>query len=256
MTDLTRFRLTIEYDGTPYCGWQSQAEGRGVQDAIERAIIQLTEGLRRLIVAGRTDAGVHALGQVAHVDLAKDWNPRVLMDALNAHLAQANEAIAILACDKADPRFSARLHATSRHYLYRILNRRAPPGLGRGKLWHVIKPLDATLMHDAAQMLLGKHDFTTFRAARCQASSAIRTLEQLDVSREGEEVHIRASARSFLHHQVRSMVGSLAKVGRGDWPVSEPRAALDARDRARCGPVAPPDGLYFVRVEYGPQLTP
>lgn len=250
MSELHRFRFVIEYDGAPYSGWQSQAEGRGVQDAIERAIAKMNEGLRRLIVAGRTDAGVHALGQVAHVDLAKDWDPFVLMSALNAHLEQANDAIAILSCEKADPSFSARLNAKKRHYRYRILNRRAPPALDRRHVWLISKPLDVAAMQEAAQTILGKHDFTTFRAARCQAKSPVRTLERLEVFAAGDEVHIEASARSFLHHQVRSMVGTLEKIGRGSWPVSAMREALDAKDRARCGPVAPPDGLYFLRVEY------
>lgn len=250
MSDLHRFRFVIEYDGAPYLGWQSQSEGRGVQDAIERAIAKMNEGLRRLIVAGRTDAGVHALGQVAHVDLGKDWDPRVLMTALNAHLEQADEAVSILACEKADATFSARLHAKRRHYRYRILNRRAPPALERRRVWHITKPLDVAAMHEAAQSILGKHDFTTFRAARCQAKSPIRTLERLDVTASGDEVHIEASARSFLHHQVRSMVGTLEKIGRGSWPVSAMREVLDAKDRARCGPVAPPDGLYFLEVDY------
>jgi tRNA pseudouridine38-40 synthase len=250
MSELNRFRFVIEYDGAPYLGWQSQAEGRGVQDAVERAIGKMNEGQRRLIVAGRTDAGVHALGQVAHVDLAKDWDPFVLMTALNAHLEQADEAISILECARAEPNFSARLHARQRHYRYRILNRRAPPALERRRVWHITKPLDVPAMREAAQTILGKHDFTTFRAARCQAKSPIRTLERLDVIARGEEVHIEASARSFLHHQVRSMVGTLEKIGRGSWPVSAMREVLDARDRARCGPVAPPDGLYFLRVEY------
>jgi tRNA pseudouridine38-40 synthase len=235
---LSRFRLLIEYDGSPYYGWQSQASGRGVQDAIERAILKLEEPACRIQCAGRTDAGVHALGQVAHVDLAKPWRGDVLRDALNAHLRQARERVAILAADPVDHSFNARLSATKRHYRYRILNRRAPSAL------------------EAAQGILGRHDFTTFRAAACQANSPIRTLERLDVSRHGEEVWVEASARSFLHNQVRSLVGSLVKVGHGAWPISEMRAALDAQDRARCGPVAPPDGLYFMAVEYGEGVRP
>jgi tRNA pseudouridine38-40 synthase len=172
------------------------------------------------------------------------------MTALNAHLEQASEAVSILECTRAEPGFSARLQARQRHYRYRILNRRAPPSLERRRVWHVIKPLDVAAMHEAAQTVLGKHDFTTFRAARCQAKSPIRTLERLVVVAVGEEVHIEASARSFLHHQVRSMVGTLEKIGRGSWPISAMREALDAKDRARCGPVAPPDGLYFLRVDY------
>lgn len=245
-----RFRLVIEYDGRPYRGWQSQAGGNTIQDRIEWALGKLKEDGRRLICAGRTDAGVHALGQVAHVDLAKDWPEDVLRDALNAHLAQADEAISILDARRALEIFSARLSCTGRHYRYIILNRRAVPALARGRAFHVIKPLDIEAMRVAAHSILGKHDFTTFRAANCQAKSPIRTLDRLDVFRAGEEVHVEASARSFLHHQVRSMVGSLVKIGRGQWPVEEMRAILDARDRARCGPVAPPDGLYFLRADY------
>lgn len=245
-----RFTLVVEYFGAPYRGWQSQEGGHTVQDAIERAIFKLKEGNRRLICAGRTDAGVHALGQVCHVDLDKDWRLDTLRDALNAHLMSAGEAIVILSAEHAPEGFDARISAIRRHYRYRILNRRPPSALERNRVWHVARPLDVGPMHAAAQTILGKHDFTTFRASSCQAKSPVRTLERLDVSRHGEEVHIEASARSFLHNQVRSLVGSLVKIGHGTWPVSEMRAALDATDRARCGPVAPPDGLYFMRVEY------
>jgi len=247
---LHRFRLDIEYDGSPYRGWQSQARGKTVQDAVEAAIFRLKEGPKRLICAGRTDAGVHALGQVVHVDLAKDWKPGTLRDALNAHLIEANEAVVILAAARVDESFNARISAKKRHYLYRILNRRAPSALDRMRVWHVMKPLDIARMQEAATSILGHHDFTTFRASACQSKSPLRTLEELTVMRVGEEVQITTSARSFLHNQVRSMVGTLAKIGRGDWPVSEMRAALDARDRARCGPVAPAQGLYFMKVEY------
>ena len=247
---MPRFKLTVEYFGAPYQGWQSQTGGRTVQDAIERAIFKLKEGERRLICAGRTDAGVHGLGQVVHVDLDKDWRTDVLRDALNAHLMAAKEAVAILAAEVAPEGFDARISAIRRHYCYRILNRRPPSALDRHRTWHVARPLDAEAMHAAAQTILGKHDFTTFRASACQAKSPVRTLERLDVIRRGEEVHIEASARSFLHNQVRSLVGSLVKVGHGTWPPSEMRAALDAMDRARCGPVAPPDGLYFMKVDY------
>ncbi|KAF0228431.1 MAG: tRNA pseudouridine38-40 [Beijerinckiaceae bacterium] len=252
---MPRFRLTLEYFGAPYQGWQSQTGGRTVQDAIERAISKLKEPPRRLICAGRTDAGVHALGQVVHIDLDKDWRTDVLRDALNAHLTAAGEAVAILSAEIAPDGFDARISAIRRHYRYRILNRRPHSALDRQRVWHVARPLDADLMHAAAQSILGKHDFTTFRASSCQAKSPIRTLERLDVTRHGQEVHIEASARSFLHNQVRSLVGSLVKVGHGTWPVSEMRAALDAADRARCGPVAPPDGLYFMKVDYEEPLT-
>lgn len=247
---MPRFRLLIEYFGANYRGWQSQAGGQTVQDAIETMIGRLGEGPVRIICAGRTDAGVHALGQVAHVDLAKPWRTDTLRDALNAHLTQAGEAIAIVAAEAVPDTFDARLSAIRRHYRYRILNRRAPSALDRQRVWHVARPLDAEAMHEAAQGILGKHDFTTFRASSCQANSPVRTLERLDVIRAGDEIHVLASARSFLHHQVRSMVGSLARVGHGVWPVAAMRAALDAQDRARCGPVAPPDGLYFLAVDY------
>lgn len=247
---MPRFRLLIEYFGAPYRGWQSQAGGKTVQDAVEAMIGRLGEGPVRIICAGRTDAGVHALGQVAHVDLRKPWRADTLRDALNAHLTQAGESVAVIAAEEAPDSFDARLSAIRRHYRYRILNRRAPSALDRNRVWHVARPLDAERMHEAAQSILGKHDFTTFRASSCQANSPIRTLERLDVVAMGEEIHILASARSFLHHQVRSMVGSLARVGHGAWPVSEMRAALDSHDRARCGPVAPPDGLYFLAVDY------
>jgi tRNA pseudouridine38-40 synthase len=229
---MRRFKLVIEYDGTPYQGWQSQAEGRGVQDALERALRAIEPDAPRLKCAGRTDAGVHALGQVSHVDLAKPWTDRTLRDALNAHLKIAGEAVSVLSAEPAEERFDCRLWARRRHYRYRLLNRPAPSALDRMRVWHIIKPLDVEAMHEAAQTILGQHDFTTFRASACQAKSPIRTLEEFRVFRAGEEVHIEASARSFLHNQVRSMVGSLVQVGRGLWPSSRMRAALDSRDRA------------------------
>ena len=247
---MRRFKLVIEYDGTPYQGWQSQAEGRGVQDALERALWAIEPDAPRLKCAGRTDAGVHALGQVSHVDLAKPWTDRTLRDALNAHLKIAGEAVSVLSAEATEERVDCRLWARRRHYRYRLLNRPAPSALDRNRVWHIIKPLDIEAMHEAAQLILGQHDFTTFRASACQAKSPIRTLEEFRVFRAGEEVHIEASARSFLHNQVRSMVGSLVQVGRGIWPVSRMRAALDAKDRAQCGPVAPACGLYFTRVDY------
>lgn len=246
-----RFKLVIEYDGTPYHGWQSQSGGVTVQDAIERAIAGLKENDMRLICAGRTDAGVHALGQVAHADLFRAWDPAVLRDALNAKLLQANEFVTILDVQAMPESFNARVSATRRHYRYRILNRRPPTALDRQRVWHVLKPLDVEAMHAAAQTILGNHDFTTFRASACQSKSPVRTLERLDVFRAGDEVHAECSSRSFLHNQVRSMVGSLVQVGRHQWPVSRLREALDARDRAACGPVAPAQGLYFLGVDYG-----
>ena len=245
---MTRYKLLIEYDGMPFAGWQVQTNGPSVQGALEAAVAQLDASKPGVRGAGRTDAGVHALGQVAHVDLAKEWPPDRLRAALNAHLRPA--PITVLSAEPAPPEFDARFSARSRLYLYRILNRRAPPALERGKVWHVASPLNAEAMHSAAQGILGKHDFTTFRAAQCQAKSPDRTLDEFTVSRRGEEIHMEAKARSFLHNQVRSMVGSLKLVGEGVWPVDRMRKALDAHDRAACGPVAPPDGLYLVRVAY------
>ena len=247
---MPRFKLLIEYDGTPFVGWQVQAGGRSVQGELEAAVGRLDPGRPSVRGAGRTDAGVHALGQVAHVDLAKDWPPDRLRGALNAHLRPA--PIAVLGAEAVAPEFDARFSARARTYLYRILNRRAPPALERHHVWHVPRQLDAEAMHAAAQTILGKHDFTTFRSAHCQAASPLKTLDTLAVSRLGEEIHITAVARSFLHNQVRSMVGSLKLVGDGAWPGSQLRQALEARDRAACGLVCPPDGLYLCKVDYDP----
>jgi tRNA pseudouridine38-40 synthase len=243
-----RYKLTIEYDGTPFVGWQLQDGQLSVQEALETAITAFSGETARTQTAGRTDAGVHALGQVAHFDLEKHWDPFRVSEALNYHLRA--HPIAILSCDKVGPDFTARFSAKARHYEYRILNRRARPALDENRVWHVAAPLDAEVMHAAAQRVLGQHDFTTFRAAACQAKSPIRTLDRLDVSREGEMVVIRVSALSFLHHQVRSLAGSLKLVGEGKWPVTGLKKALDARDRARCGAMAPASGLYLVRVDY------
>lgn len=245
---MPRYKLTIEYDGTPFVGWQRQTNGLSVQQALEEAILAFCGEDVRSQTAGRTDAGVHALGQVAHIDLERDWDPFRISQALNYHLKP--HPIAILACEMVGGDFEARFSATARHYEYRILNRRARPALDANRVWHVAVPLDAEAMHAAGQTILGLHDFTTFRAAECQANSPIRTLDRLDVSREGEMVVIRASARSFLHHQVRSLAGSLKLVGEGKWPVSGLKAALDARDRARCGAMAPSAGLYLARIDY------
>jgi tRNA pseudouridine38-40 synthase len=245
---MPRYKLVIEYDGGPFVGWQRQANGPSVQQAIEEAILAFSAEPVVVKGAGRTDAGVHALGQVAHIDLTRDWKPDTIRDATNAHLRPA--PVAIIGAEAAADDFDARFSAVKRHYLYRILDRRTPPALDRGRVWHVPARLDTEAMHAAAQALVGKHDFTTFRAAECQARSPVRTLDRLDVTREGAEVAIRASARSFLHSQVRSMVGALKKVGEGRWPVGEVSAALAARDRTRAGPVAPPEGLYLVAVDY------
>jgi tRNA pseudouridine38-40 synthase len=248
---MPRYRIDLEYDGTPYAGWQRQAGQHSVQAAVEQAIAAFCGEQVTVRGAGRTDAGVHATGQVAHLDLARDWPAERVMGAINAHLAMAGETVAVTSAAKAADTFDARFSATARHYLYRILNRRAPPVLERKRAWHIARRLDAEAMHEAAQALVGRHDFTTFRSVQCQAKSPVKTLDRLDVSRRGELVEIRASARSFLHNQVRSMVGTLAKAGDGSWSAADVRAALEAADRAACGPVAPPDGLYLVRVDYG-----
>jgi tRNA pseudouridine38-40 synthase len=245
---MPRYKLTIEYDGAPFCGWQYQENGPSIQGALEAAVKAMTGDNVRVHGAGRTDAGVHALAQVAHIDLAKEYRADRVRDALNAHLRP--HPIGVLSVEIVPDTFEARFSAIRRHYLYRIANRRANLALGVGHAWRVARPLDVAAMHDAAQVLIGKHDFTTFRDTECQAKSPEKTLDVLDVTREGDEVRIVTSARSFLHSQVRSMVGSLVWVGHGKWNAKDLRAALDARDRAACGPVAPPDGLYLVRVDY------
>lgn len=247
---MPRYRITIEYDGTPFVGWQTQAIGASVQSAIERAIEAFTGETVTLRAAGRTDAGVHASGQVAHFDLVAARKPNVIREAVNFHLKPA--PVVVLACSEVTADFDARFSAIRRHYLYRILNRRSRPALSRDRVWWVAVPLDADRMARAAAHLVGRHDFTTFRAAQCQASSPLRTLDRLEVSRHGDEIHIEASARSFLHHQVRSMVGTLKHVGEGKWQAEDVGRALAARDRAQCGVVAPAAGLYLVAVDYGP----
>ncbi|HUI20191.1 MAG TPA: tRNA pseudouridine(38-40) synthase TruA [Methylocella sp.] len=247
---MPRFKLTLEYDGAPFVGWQRQTNGLSVQEAIETALEAMSGEKARIRGAGRTDSGVHATGQVAHADLAKDWRPDVLRDGLNAHLRPL--PVAVLAAERAPKSFDARFSATRRHYLYKIVNRRAPLTVQRGRAWHVKRKLDTAAMQEAARTLLGRHDFSTFRASQCQAENPVRTLEQLDVTRKGEEICIFTSARSFLHNQVRSMVGSLEHVGSGKWRIEDLRAALEACDRRRCGMVAPPEGLYLAGVDYGP----
>ncbi len=245
---MPRYRLTLEYDGSPFCGWQRQADQLSVQQVLEEAIERFSGERVVTQAAGRTDAGVHALGQVASFDLGRAWDPFRIREAVNYHTKP--HPVSVLRCDEVAHDFEARFSATARHYEYRILNRRARPALEAGRVWHVAVPLDAEAMHAAAQLILGKHDFTTFRAAECQAKSPEKTLDVLDVSRQFDVIVVTAGARSFLHHQVRSMVGSLKLVGEGKWQPRDFRAALDACDRSRCGPLAPPDGLYLTKVDY------
>ena len=245
---MPRYALTIEYDGGPFVGWQRQANGMSVQQRLEEAVFAINGVFCVVHGAGRTDAGVHALGQVSHVDLKRVWCEDRLRDAINAHLLPS--PIAVLSARPVGEDFEARFSARARHYRYVIDNRRAPLTLQVGRAWHVKRPLDADVMHEAAQTLIGKFDFTTFRASECQAKSPVRTLDRLDVRRSGEIIEIHASAQSFLHNQVRSLAGSLEHVGSGKWRVGDLRMALEARDRARCGQVAPPHGLYLVAVDY------
>jgi tRNA pseudouridine38-40 synthase len=245
---MPRYKLTIEYDGTPFVGWQVQESGLSVQGVLTEAVSAFAGERTTVGGAGRTDTGVHALGQVAHVDLTKDWLADTVRDALNAHLRP--HPIAVLAAERAADDFDARFSAIRRHYRYRIVNRRADLALDVLRAWRVPRPLDVTAMHAAAQRLVGRHDFTTFRSTECQAKSPVKTLDRLDVTRDGDEVCVATTARSFLHNQVRSMVGSLVHVGDGKWSADDLASALAARDRTACGQVAPPQGLYLVRVEY------
>ncbi|MBS0412271.1 MAG: tRNA pseudouridine(38-40) synthase TruA [Proteobacteria bacterium] len=245
---MPRYRLTLEYDGRPYKGFQAQDGLPTVQGAVEAAVKAFTGEDIRLQAAGRTDTGVHASGQVIHIDLTREWRPEVVMNALNAHLVP--QPVAVLDVALAPPPFHARFSAAGRRYLYRILNRPGPPALDQGRVWHVKKPLDAEAMHAAAQGLVGHHDFTTFRDAACQAKSPMKTLDEIRVWREGDEVRLAFASRSFLHRQVRSMTGSIAEVGVGRWSAADLVSALEARDRTACGPVAPAHGLCLVGVDY------
>lgn len=245
---MPRYRLTIEYDGRPYNGFQAQASQPSVQGAIEAAVKAFTGQQIRIAAAGRTDTGVHATAQVVQVDLERDWPAQTVMNALNAHLTR--EAVSVLDCAVAPEGWHARFSANERRYLYRILNRPAPPALDQGKVWHMKKAMDAAAMHAAAQALVGLHDFTTFRDTACQSKSPVKTLDVARVSRVGDEVHLVFEARSFLHRQVRSMTGTLAEVGVGRWTADDVRSALEARNRTACGPVAPADGLYLTGVGY------
>jgi len=251
---VTRFRLIVEYDGRPFMGWQRQAHGPSVQQAIEEAILAVTQEEAVLHAAGRTDAGVHALAMTAHADVAKPIAAQRLAAGINARLRPL--PVAILSAEKAEEDFHARFSCIGRRYRYRIVNRRAPLALDAGRAWRVPVPLDAAAMYEAAQVLVGRHDFTTFRSAHCQAESPVKTLDRLDVRRRGEVVEIEAAARSFLHHQVRSMVGCLELVGRGKWTKADLRAALEAKERAALGFNAPPDGLYFVEATYPAPSSP
>jgi tRNA pseudouridine38-40 synthase len=245
---MPRYRLTIEYDGTPFVGWQRQDNGASVQGELERAIYKFSGELSVVAGAGRTDAGVHAMAQTAHFDLTKDFPADKVRDALNHFLRP--HPIAVIASEIAAPDFHARFSATGRRYFYRILCRRAPPVLEANRVWHVVRDLDAEAMHQSAQALVGHHDFTTFRSSECQAKSPVKTLDKLDVRRAGDEIHVEAAARSFLHNQVRSMVGSLKLVGESKWKIGDMAKTLAAKDRAACGVVAPPEGLYLVNVDY------
>lgn len=247
-----RFKLTLEYDGGAFQGWQRLANGPSVQAALEEAVFRLTGARADVVGAGRTDAGVHATAQVAHVDLAKPFTPQRLTDALNAHLRP--HPIAVLRAEEAAPDFHARFDATKRAYRYRIVNRRAPLALDAGKAWRVPRALDVDAMREAAQRLVGKHDFTTFRDSQCQAKSPVKTLDRVEIcASPSPEMHLFFEAQSFLHRQVRSMVGTLVEVGLGKMSADDVADALAAKDRARCGPVAPADGLYLVRVDYAPR---
>ncbi|GGK22856.1 tRNA pseudouridine(38-40) synthase TruA [Salinarimonas ramus] len=245
---MPRYKLVVEYDGTPYSGWQFQDNARSVQEVVERAITGFCGHPVRLHCAGRTDAGVHATHQVVHVDLERAYRTDTIRDAANAHMR--DEAVAVVSAQPVTEAFHARLSARKRHYTYRILNRMAPPTFDRERVWHVRQPIDVARMQEAADTLVGHHDFTTFRASQCQGRTPWKTLERLCVERRGDEVQVRASSRSFLHNQVRSMVGTIVLAGIGRWTTEDVAAALAARDRTRCGALAPPHGLYFVGVDY------
>ena len=245
---MTRWRLKIEYDGGPFMGWQRQDHGPSVQQALEEALHQMTGEQAQFIAAGRTDAGVHALAMSAHVDIARARTPHRLREGLNALVRP--QPISVLDVEQVEDDWHARFSCVGRRYLYRILSRRAPPALDAGRLWHIPVPLDLEAMREGGACLVGRHDFTTFRSAQCQSDSPVKTLDRLDVEKFGDEVHVTAAARSFLHHQVRSMVGCLALVGRGQWSPHDMKKALEAKDRAALGFNAPPHGLYFVEAVY------
>ena len=250
---MARYKLTLEYDGTPFVGWQFQENGPSVQAALEDAVFALSGARVTAHAAGRTDAGVHALGMVAHIELEKEFPADTVRDALSQHLKPA--PVVVLKTERVCEDFHARFSCTSRAYEYRIINRRSRLTLDHHRAWRVSHPLDEEAMHEAAQALVGKHDFTTFRAAACQSASPVKTLNEISVMRAGNEVFIRCAARSFLHHQVRSFAGALVEVGRGKWRIKDVKAALEAKDRSRCAPVAPAEGLYFLRADYDQVLS-
>lgn len=245
---MTRWRVRIEYDGGPYVGWQRQKNGPSIQQSLEEAVFKFCGETTRVFGAGRTDAGVHAIGQVAHIDIERPTTADTVRDAINAHLR--DEPISIVEAMVAADGFHARISARERVYLYRILNRRPPPTIDQGRVWHIPWDLDADAMHEAAQCLVGTHDFTSFRATLCQARSPVKTLDVLDIRRAGDEIHFHARGRSFLHHQVRNIVGTLERVGAGRWSAADVETALAARDRAAAGATAPPEGLSLVSVGY------
>jgi tRNA pseudouridine38-40 synthase len=245
---VTRWRLTIEYDGGPFMGWQRQDHGPSVQQTLEEALHRMTGEQSAVHAAGRTDAGVHALAMSAHVDVMKSLTPHRLREGLNALVRP--QPVSVLKVEPVADNWHARFSCTGRRYLYRILNRGAPPALDAGRVWSIALPLDVETMRQGAQHLVGRHDFTTFRSAQCQSDSPVKTLDMLDVAKAGDEIHVTAAARSFLHHHVRSMVGCLAMVGRGQWAPRDMKKALEARDRAALGFNAPPEGLYFVEAIY------
>lgn len=245
---MPRYLLILEFDGGPFVGWQRQENGASVQGALEEAVFRYSGERVRAFSAGRTDAGVHALAMPSHFDLVKEGDPDAVRDAVNYHLKPA--PIAALSAHVVADDFHTRFSATRRHYRYRVVNRRAPLTLDAGRAWRLAPPLDAEAMHEAAQVLVGKHDFTTFRASTCQSETPVKTLASISARRDGEEIRIETSARSFLHHQVRSIVGSLVEVGLGRWSGEDFASAFEARDRRRCGQVAPAEGLYFVRADY------
>ncbi|WP_137129850.1 tRNA pseudouridine(38-40) synthase TruA [Rhizobium sp. FY34] len=247
---MPRFKMTVEYDGTPYVGWQRQENGRSVQSALEDAILLLTRETVKIRAAGRTDSGVHALGQVVHVDLTRAWEPHKLRNAVNAYLMTGGETVSVVEVERVSEGFDARFSALRRHYLYRIISRKSQLAIEAKRAWWVSKDLDHEAMHEAAQMLVGHHDFTTFRSVHCQAKNPVRTLDRLDVTRSGNLIEIRASAQSFLHNQIRSFAGTLKMAGEGKMTADDVRVALEARRRSACGPVAPPEGLYFMQVDY------